>query len=66
MPTLDEIVRNMAASNSAINEVISGCIPFTPYVSSYHDTDCCCCCSGDPQPSNIIEGICKDVTEEEE
>lgn len=36
------------------------------YVSGYHDTDCCCCCSGDSQPSNIIEGTCKDVTEEEE
>ena len=68
MPTVDEIARRMAEMNDAINHS-TGCswhIGFTPYVSGYTDTDyACCCCTGDPQPSNVIEGTCKDVTEEE-
>lgn len=64
MPTVDEMARRMAETHHAMNDFLAWHVGCTPYVSGYHDTDCCCCCSGDPQPSNIIEGTCKDVTEE--
>lgn len=65
MPTVDEMARRMAETDRAMNDFLAWCAGRTPYISGYTDTDCCCCCTGDPQPSNIIEGTCKDVTEED-
>lgn len=62
-----DFAKILASINSRMNQSFLGYNPFSRYAGGYTDTDyACCCCSGDPQPSNIIEGTCKDVTEEEE